>query len=319
MEAMEVLNKIVDSFNFVKQSKEYNICIWQCPQLMFLVMGVIIIASLLLVNFLAQKFVEPFVVAIIVLAVAAILLVINYIIVKSFDRIARASKQKSEFVSIMSHRLRSPLSAIKWQTDLLLKKDEILDEERSGMCIAEIRKQNEKMIKIVNDLLDLNKIEDGNLVLNPSKFSFKEAVDEAVQSQRESAAQSNIDIFVSAPDSLPDAFADRQKIKDILFHLLDNAIRYSDGGGKITVSIEKTGDCLKCSVSDEGAGIFDSEEEKVFTKFFRNPENFYHTEGSGIGLYITKSIVELSGGRAGFKSIEGRGSTFWFTLPIGKA
>src|SRR3989338_9312150 len=145
--------RILDSLNIKKQCAQYRVGLWQCPQFLFLIMGMIIIVAIAATNTLANRYVAPEIAALIVLALAGVLFVIGHMIVSAFDRVARSARSKSEFISIVSHHLRSPLSAIKWQLDILLSRDFIegkksLDDTKRYLMV--IMENNERMIRAVN-------------------------------------------------------------------------------------------------------------------------------------------------------------------------
>jgi len=302
--------------NPFKQCKEYNVSMWKCPQFLFPVMGAVIIASIIATYVIARRFVEEEFVALIVLGITALLFVADYIIISSFERLAQASKSKSEFISVLSHRLREPLSSVKWGLTLVtdnMNKQQSVPKE----TIETIRTQNEKMINIVNDLLMFYNIENNKLVINPSPFSLSELVNEIIK-RKIQAHGADVNISTTIPPSLRNVFADRQKIKAILNHLIDNAITYSKGQGKkIVVSLSQQSKFIQVMVSDEGIGIPKKEIERIFDKFFRGEgKPQFETEGTGIGLFISKVLVEKSGGKIGVDSVEGQGTDFWFTLPV---
>lgn len=314
---MDLFKKLFDQINFIGQCRKSSLGVLQCPQFLFILLGIIIILSISATYSVGRNFADPEIVTLIVSGLTATLFIIGYFIIHSFERVANAARDKMEFTRIMSHRLRSPLSAIKWQLNLLLNKQQSLKEEQGEIVLWEIKRQNDKMIRLANDLLDLNFIEEKKMVFNPTNFYLKEIVDDVIQSQRENAERQNIEIFISAPESLMPVSADKEKIKNVIFHLVDNAIRYNPNGGKVTVTLENLQNSVCLSVNDEGVGVSKEESKKIFTKFFRSENPLrYQTEGTGLGLFISRYIVEHSGGKIGFRTIEGRGSTFWFTLPI---
>jgi len=310
--------QFLDSLNIAKQCRHYGIGLWQCPRFLFLVMGVIIICSITATYLTAQWFfTEPQLIALIVLVVTAIFFVISHIIISAFERVAENSQAKSEFVSIMSHQMRTPLSIIKWQLNLLEEKGVKIEDSEAQKFLAHLAEENQRMIHIVNDLLELNKIEDGTFFLNPSISSLKEIVDEVVGRRRKENLNTSVSFEVEASENLPLIFADKIKARDVVSHIIDNAIRYSVNGGKITIILQEIPKYVRCSVSDEGVGISKEDQKRIFSKFFRAESVYKHqTQGLGLRLYLAKAIVEASGGEIGFTSQEGKGSTFWFTFPI---
>ena len=207
----------LDRVDSIKQCRSYGLSLWQCPQFLFLIMGAITIISIIATYFASRYYIqEPEVVALIVLAVAAIIFIIGHIIVSSFDMIASASRAKSEFVSIMSHQLRTPLSIIKWQLNLIYEKHIGTENSEIKKFLDHLGEENQRMLHIINDLLELNRIEDRNLYLNPSNFSLGEVVGDLIDRRNKSLleAESNVFIETKIPENLPDVFAD--KIKDAM-------------------------------------------------------------------------------------------------------
>lgn len=313
--------EIIDQFNFPAQCKRYGLPLRSCPQFLFLVMGAAIGTTALVSYSLGTRyFVDPYIVALIVLSLTILLLTISFSIIRSLERMAEASRLKSEFISVVSHQLRSPLSNLKWSVALLSsgRLGEVPSKQAEYLQI--IAENTARMTELISDLLMVSRIEQGKLPLQKMTFSLPEVIRGIIDKTKPYAQASNVQITFEAPDDLKPVFADLSQTKSIVENLLDNAIRYTKGRGQVKIKIEQrnAGELL-FMVKDNGVGIPEADQKHVFQKFFRSANVLrYQTQGSGLGLYIAKSIIEQSGGRIWFKSREGKGTTFWFTLPIEK-
>ncbi len=312
------LKEIFGQFNIPAQCKKYGLPLWQCPHFLFLVMGIIIIGSTLAVYAIGSRYVEdPQVVALIVLLVTAILFTIAVIITRSFERLAEANRMKSEFISVVSHQLRSPLSNLRWVIELLTSGRVNGVSEKHLEYFKILKENSARMGELVSDLLIVSRIETAKLSLKKKEISLEDLVRKIIKELESFAKASNVKVELRTQENLPKVLADPSQIRLVIENLLDNAIRYIKEKGKAEIKLEKIDKYCRFEIKDTGVGIPKEDQKYIFQKFFRS-ENVmrYQTQGSGLGLYITKSIVKRSGGKIGFKSQEGIGSTFWFTLPI---
>jgi signal transduction histidine kinase len=312
------LKEIFEQFNISAQCKKYGIPLWQCPHFLFLVMGIIIIGSTLVVYAIGSRYVEdPQVVALIVLSVTAILFTITVIITRSFERLAEANRMKSEFISVVSHQLRSPLSNLRWAIELLSSGRANGASEKQLEYFKILKENSARMRELVSDLLTVSRIETAKLPLKKKEISLEDLIRKIIKELEPFAKASNVKVEFKAQKNLPKVFADPSQIRLVIENLLDNAIRYIKEKGRVEIKLERIDKYCRFEIKDTGVGIPKEDQKYIFQKFFRS-ENVmrYQTQGSGLGLYIAKSIVNRSRGKIGFKSQEGVGSTFWFTLPI---
>ena len=304
--------------NIVAQCRKYGLSVWQCPQFLFLIMGLVITISTLTAYAIGTRYIEePRMVALIVLLTTAILFIIAVIITDSFERLAEANRMKSEFVSIVSHQLRSPLSNLRWALELLMSGKIGKIEEKQLEYFTILKENSNRMKELIEDLLIVSRIETAKLLIKKMEFSLEDLVKELIKELTPFALASNVEIKFLNKEDLPKVFADPSQIRLVIENLLDNAIRYIKGIGVVEIKIESQEKNIYFEIKDTGVGIPKEEQKYIFQKFFRS-ENVlrYQTQGSGLGLYISKAIIEKSEGEIGFKSQEGIGSTFWFTLPL---
>ena len=312
------IKEILSQLNVLAQCRRYGIPLWQCPQFLFLIMGIIIIGSTLTAYAIGNRYIEdPELVALITLLIAAILFIIAAIITRSFERLAEASRMKSEFISIVSHQLRSPLSNLRWAIELLMSGRLGKIEEKQTEYFRILKENSGRMEELVSDLLVVSRIETATLPLKKKEISLEELINKLISEFQPFARASNVEIEFKSQENLPKILADPSQLYLVVENLLDNAIRYIKDKGKVKILLEKRGPNLYFEIEDNGVGIPREDQKYIFQKFFRS-ENIlrYQTQGSGLGLYISKAIIERSGGKIGFKSEENKGSTFWFTLPI---
>jgi len=236
---------------------------------------------------------------------------------KENEEIVKFDEEKKEFVSTVAHQLRTPLSAIKWTLDMLLQDDssKLSNDQRSLLMKA--YESNERIINLIQDMLGAEKAEARADNFAPVEISLADLVGNIIPDFQSGMENKNIKIEIQSEKNMPRVKVDPQKIRAVFQNLIENAMKYSKPGGVIKINMEKKNDKFKVSVADQGIGIPPKEQDNIFKKFFR-AQNAISTDpgGSGLGLFIVKSIIERHGGTIEFKSQENIGTTFTFYLPI---
>jgi GAF domain-containing protein/CheY-like chemotaxis protein len=230
-----------------------------------------------------------------------------------------ADRAKSEFVSTVSHELRTPMTSIKGYADLLLMGavGELADQQEHFVTI--IRNNADRLTALVNDLLDISRIETGRVELNLRAVSMSEVVKSVMTTLEARAQERDLELRMDVPEDLPAVWGDSDRIMQVLTNLVGNAIQYTPPGGSITTSARIKQRMLEVSVADTGIGISQENLEKIFDRFFRADDPFVQeTSGTGLGLAITTSLVHMHGGDIWVDSEVGEGSTFSFTLPLAR-
>jgi PAS domain S-box-containing protein len=236
----------------------------------------------------------------------------------SADRFVEQAK--SDFVSLVSHELRAPLTSIYGFAETLLRRNELFDETQRRTFLSYIARESERLTGIVDALLNVAELDSGDLQVELAATDVSSLVREVVESARNEAEQNGPighRFVVDLPDEPLSADADRDKLRRVLSNLVDNAVKFSPSGGTVTVSGQKRPGSIELRVADEGVGIPEQERERIFRKFYRGSSSVL-SSGTGLGLFITRGLVTAMGGRIWVDSTEGEGSVFALELPSGK-
>jgi PAS domain S-box-containing protein len=225
----------------------------------------------------------------------------------------RANAAKSQFLSRMSHELRTPMNAILGFAQLL---DMEIEEPKQRRMLGRILRGGGHLLALLDELLDVSRIETGRLCISIEPVDVSEAVTEAVVLIESAAGAGKVTIHATSARRQTRVFADRQRLRQVLLNLLSNAVKYNEPGGRVFVSQEPAGDFVRINVRDTGAGIPEEKLGLLFRYFERLGAEQTAVEGTGIGLALSKRLIEAMAGRIGVSSEPGRGSNFWIELPL---
>lgn len=230
----------------------------------------------------------------------------------------RAEQMKADFISFVTHQLRTPLSGIRWLLELAGQDGSVPEETAS--FVADARASAERLIGLVNDLLAVTHLEGGRLALHPQPVDLADVTTNVINDLAPQIHEKQQHVSVPAALAAPAVHGDPKMVREVVLNLLSNAIKYTPQGGSITVSMKARDGMVEWAVHDTGIGISTEAQAHLFEKFYRvQNATVMNTEGTGLGLYIVRLVLERSGGRVWCESEEGRGSTFIFTLPAAKA
>ncbi|MFC1789793.1 ATP-binding protein [Patescibacteria group bacterium] len=237
---------------------------------------------------------------------------------KLYEKVDKLSKTKSEFISIASHQLRTPLTAVKGYISMIIEGTYGKPEKKLIKPLTNVYESNERLIRLVNDLLNLSRLEAGKIKMNPQSISLRNLVEGIINELKINAEKKNLYLkFIKSGKSLPNITADSDKLRQVILNVVDNAIKYTKEGG-VAVEISKVDSQAQVKISDTGMGMNEKELESLFQMFTRATAGTQlHTEGAGIGLYVARQFIEMHEGKIWAES-DGlrKGSRFYIQLPI---
>ncbi|HSE56542.1 MAG TPA: HAMP domain-containing sensor histidine kinase [Candidatus Paceibacterota bacterium] len=232
------------------------------------------------------------------------------------EQLKTANQNKADLISISAHELRTSLSAVKWLLKMLVDEDfgKLSDEQRSLLERASL--SNDRMIALVNDVLTLNHTDDSTINYKIELIDMVQLVDEVVFDFTSEGFKKGVEIVFIKPSERLSVSGDKLRLRVVMQNLLENAIKYSERGSRISIFLTPAGENVQLTVKDSGIGIPPDEQQNIFNKFFR-ASNAVKKEsvGSGLGLYTTKRIIEVHKGTITFETEQGKGTSFMVTLP----
>jgi signal transduction histidine kinase len=234
-----------------------------------------------------------------------------------YQQLETANRHKSEFLANMSHELRTPLNAVIGFSEALQERMFGQLNEKQGEYVNDIHASGKHLLSLINDILDLSKIEAGKMELEPSDFQLRELLETTITLMRERAMRQGITVSLDVPPEIGNIRADERKVKQVMLNLLSNAVKFTPQGGKVQVAARMNGQAVEVSVADTGPGIAPEDQALVFEEFKQvGPDRARKAEGTGLGLALVKKFVELHGGTIRLESAPGQGSKFTFSVPL---
>jgi signal transduction histidine kinase len=231
-------------------------------------------------------------------------------------RLRELDQMKDDFISTVTHELRTPLTSIRAFSEILRDNPALAEAQRENFLSIIIR-ESERLTRLINQVLDLARLESGNTLWQANEFDLREAVEESIAAMSQVFEDNQVQVETRLPDTVPNIVADRDRVMQVLFNLLSNAAKFcTPGAGHIRVVLAQTADALQVDVVDNGIGISKQDQTIIFDKFRQVGDTLTQKpKGSGLGLAISRQIIEHFGGKLWVVSQPGSGATFSFTMP----
>jgi signal transduction histidine kinase len=234
-----------------------------------------------------------------------------------FERTKVLDRLKSDFVAVVSHEIRTPLTSVKGAVELLSDTRYFENTEQQSKLLSIAHANAERLLLLINDILDFSKLESASLPMSIERQPLEPVVRQAAQNLRMLLEERRIQLEIAVPVQLPEGLLDPHRVTQVVTNLLSNAIKFSPPGGRVRIEASASEEVLRLSVRDNGDGIASKDLPRLFKKFQQiDSGSTRKVGGTGLGLVISKGIIEQHGGRIGVESLPGEGSTFWFTLPV---